>query len=278
MPLSNITAIARPIDPNYPTNRAIALITLAVIVGGAIFQLIVGGQLVQSISLGIAAGLAVFFAWVLARELAPDHDLSAFVAVGLAFLGLFFFDSPGLTALFWIVVLLRIVNRTVGLPATILDSLLILGLGSWLTWQGNWIYGLITAVAFLLDSELSPHHRRQLLFAAIALIITVGLLVLDGSMGRVGESYTAIVLAALVMAALFVPVIIASRELTTVCDQTNDPLDPRRIQAAQGIALLSAILMAWWNGYTGFASLMPLWAAMVGISLYRPFVLISKRT
>jgi MFS family permease len=277
MPLSNITAIARPIDPNYPTNRAIALITLAVIVGGAIFQLIVGGQLVQSISWGIAAGLAVFLAWALARELDPDHDLSAFVAAGLALMGLLFLDWPGLTALFWMIVLLRIVNRTAGLPARILDSLLVLGLGSWLTWQGEWIYGLMTALAFFLDSQLSPSHRRHLLFAAIALIVTVALFFFSGNMSQAGQLSSSVVLAALVMAALFVPVIIASRELTTVSDQTNEPLNPRRVQAAQGIALLSAILMAWWNGYTGFASLMPLWAAMVGISLYRLFVLISGR-
>ena len=245
--------------------------------GGSILRLIAGVQLVQSISWGIAAGLAVFLAWALARELDPDHDLSAFVAAGLALIGLLFLDLPGLTVLFWMIILLRLVNRTVGLPATILDSLLILGLGSWLTLQGEWVYGLMTALAFLLDSQLSPPHRRHLFFAAIALIITVILLLFDGSMPRVGESSPAIVLAVLVMCALFVPVIIASRELTTVSDETSEPLNPRRVQAAQGIALLTGILMAWWNGYPGLASFMPLWAAMVGISLYRLFVLISGR-
>ena len=175
------------------------------------------------------------------------------------------------------IVMLRIVNRTVGLPARILDSLLILGLGSWLTLQGEWIYGLMTALAFSLDSQLSPPHRRQLPFAAIALIITVMPFFLDGNMPRVGESSPAIVLAVLVMSALFVPVIFASRELTTVSDETNEPLNPRRVQAAQVIALLTGMLMAWWNGYSGVASFMPLWAAMVGVSLYRPFVLISER-
>ena len=267
MSISRITAIGRPIDPNYPTNRAIALLALAVIVGGSVLQLIAGVQLVQSISWGIEAGLAVFLAWALARELDPDHDLSAFVAAGLALIGLLFLDLPGLTALFWMIVLLRIVNRTAGLPATILDSLLILGLSSWLTWQGEWIYGLITALAFLLDSRLSPPHVRHLLFAAIALVITV--ILFGGRLPRVDELSPAIALTVLVMSALFLPVIIASRELTTVSDQTNEPLNPRRVQAAQGIALLTGILIAWWNGYSGFVSFMPLWAAMAGASLYR---------
>ncbi len=257
MPLSRITAIGRSIDLNYPTNRAIALLALAVIVGGSILRLIAGVQLVQSISWGIAAGLAVFLAWALARELDPDYDLSAFVAAGLTLMALFFFDLPGLTALLWMIVLLRIVNRTVGLPATILDSLLILGLGSWLTWQGEWIYGLMTALAFLLDGQLSPHHRRQLLFAAVALVITVILFVFDGRLPKVGESSPEFVLAVLVMSALFVPVMFASREVATVSDQTSEPLNPRRVQAAQGIALLTGILMAWWNGYLGLVSFFP---------------------
>ena len=84
-----------------------------------------------------------------------------------------------------------------------------------------------------------------------------------------GESSPAVVLAVLGMSALFVPVIIASRELTTVSDETSEPLNPRRVQAAQGIALLTGMLMAWWNGYPASVSLMPLWAAMVGASLYR---------
>ena len=268
MSISKITAIARPIDSNYPTNRAIALLALAVIVGGTVLRLIAGANFMQSISWGVAAGLAVFLAWALARELDPDHALSAFVAAGLALIGLFFFDLPGLTVLFWMIILLRIVNRTAGLPATILDSLLVLGIGSWLTLQGNWVYGLMTALAFLLDSQLSPPHRRHLLFAAIALLVTVMLFFFDGSMPRVGESSPAIVLAVLVMSALFVPVIIVSRKLKTVGDQTNEPLDPRRVQAAQGIALLTGILRAWWNGYPGLVSFMPLWAAMVGTSLY----------
>jgi len=277
MSISRITATGRSIDPNYPTNRAIALLALAVIVGGSVLQLIAGVQLVPSISWGIAAGLAVFLAWALARELDPDHDLSAFVAAGLTLIALFFFDLPGLTVLLWMIILLRIVNRTVGLPATILDSLLILGLGSWLTLQGNWVYGLMTALALLMDSQLSPPHRRHLPFADIALLVTV-MLFFFGSMSRESELSIPVVVTALVMAALFVPVIFASRELTTVSDQTSELLNPRRVQAAQGIALLTGILMAWWNGYPGLASFMPVWAAMVGISLCRLFVLFSKRT
>lgn len=137
MRIGDVIATIRPIDPSYPTNRAIAALTMAVIVGGIVLQLIVGEGLTQGVSWGISAGLTVFLAWALGRELDPDHDLSAFVAAGLALIGLLLFDLPSLMALLWMLFFLRMVNRTTGLPARILDSLLILGLGSWLTWQGS---------------------------------------------------------------------------------------------------------------------------------------------
>jgi len=274
MRINDVTAIGRPIDLNYPTNRAIAALTIVVIVGGAIFRLLAGVEWIQSALWGIAAGLAVFLAWALGRELDPDHDLSAFVAAGLALIGLLAFNLPNLSLLFWMLVLVRIVNHTVGLPARILDSLLMLGLGSWLALQGNWIYGLMTALAFFLDSQLSPPHRRHLLFAGIALVATVILFSFNGSVLGEGKLSLPVLLAVLAMSVLFVPVMMASRQSRTVSDQTNEPLNPRRVQAAQVIALLTGIQIALLDGDPGVVSLMPLWAAMLGVSLYRLFVVI----
>jgi len=52
MSLRKITAIARTIDPNYPTNRAVALLTLSIIAGGGILRLMAGAHFMQSISWG----------------------------------------------------------------------------------------------------------------------------------------------------------------------------------------------------------------------------------
>jgi hypothetical protein len=250
---------------------------MVVTVGDAIFQLLTGGELIQSALWGIAAGFAVFLAWALGRELDPDHDLSAFVAAGWALIGVLFLDLPSIIVLLWILLLVRIVNRTVGLPARIFDSLLMLGLAGWFTLQGSWIVGLMTALAFFLDGQLSPPHRRQLLFAGIAFLVTVISFVLTGGIqGEAKLSFPGL-LALLVMSALFVLVIIDSRELRTLSDQTSEPLNPRRAQAAQIIALLTGIQFALWRGDPGLVSLMPLWAAMLGVALYRLFVIIYRR-
>jgi len=59
------------------------------------------------------------------------------------------------------------------LPAKVPDSLLILGLAGWITVQESWIYGIITAPAFFLNSQSSPPHKRHLGFAPVAPPVTL---------------------------------------------------------------------------------------------------------
>jgi hypothetical protein len=268
---TGITAIGRPIDLNYPTNRAIALLAMAVSIVGTLARLLVGMPWLVSMAWGIGAGFSVFFAWALSRELDPDHDLSAFVAAGLMLIGLFLFELPVLLALLWMLVVLRIINRTTGLAAKPLDSLAMLGLGLWLTWQGDWVYGLVTAGAFLLDGWLPARLRRHLpLAGATALTLAVLTLFKGLSPGKV-ELPAMAWLVILVVSALFAPVIVASRTLQTVGDETGEALIPRRVQAAQALGLLTGILFAWWDGPDGISVLVPLWAAILGTGLYKIF-------
>jgi len=276
MRITDITAIARPIDPAYPTNRAIAAFALAAVLGGTVFQLLAGSGWSQSALWGIGVGFAVFLAWALSREIDPDHDLSAFVGAGLAVVGTLFFDLPDMAVLFWMLVLLRVVNRTVGLPPRILDSLLLLGLGGWLTLQGNWVYGLMTALGFLLDGCLSPSHRRHLFFAALAFIITAILFIPGGRMAWEGMSFLPVVLAILGVSALFLPVVVVSRESRSVGDHSGELLNPRRIQAAQVLAVLTGLQVVLWNGSDGMVTVLSLWAALLGVSLYYLFGLARR--
>jgi hypothetical protein len=277
MQITRLTAIARPIDPNYPTNLAIAVLAMIVAAAGTIFQLLTGMELIPSAGWGISAGFAAFLAWALSREFDPDHGLSAFVGTGLALLGLWFLDLPNLMTLFWMLVLVRIVNRTSGLPARILDSLLLLGLGSWLTWQGNWGFGLVTALAFFLDSRLPPPHRHHLPFAGLALLVTALLFAVKGSLLGEGKLSVPVLLAVLIASALFVVVILTSRRVRSVGDETGEPLSPKRVQAAQALALATGIQIALWDSTLGMASIMPLWAAILGVSLYRLFAILSRK-
>ena len=219
----------------------------------------------------------MFLTWALGRELDPNHDLSAFVGAGLVPIALLLVDTPSLLTMLWLLLVLRIVNRTVGLPAKPLDSLAVLGLGAWLTWQGIWIAGLITAVAFLLDGLLSPPLRIHLLASGLALASTVILSIFQGDIAQENGPTLVVVIASAVMAGLFLIVIATTRELKAVGDATGQMLNPRRVQAAQVLALLTALLLAWWAGASGLITLLPLWAAMIGVGLYRLAILFLQR-
>jgi hypothetical protein len=275
MKLADFTALGRnPLDPGYPTNLAIAALTVVVAIAGAVWRLISGVALLESALWGIGAGLVMFLTWALGRELDPDHDLSAFVGAGLVLIALLLAGAPSLLLILWVLLVLRIVNRTVGLPAKPLDSVGFLGLSAWLTWQGYWMTGLVTAVAFLLDGLLSPPLRRSLFLSGLVSVITVVLSIFHGGMAMESGSTMFVVVFSIVVAGLFLPVIATTRKVEAVGDATGEVLNPRRVQAAQALALLIALLFAWWAGVSGLITLLPLWAAMIGVGLYRLAILI----
>jgi hypothetical protein len=273
--------MGRAIDPRYPTNLAIGLLCATVFLAGVAVQVLTGFDWVPAIQWAIGASFAVFFAWALSRELDPDHDLSAFVGAGLIFVAVWLIELPTLLALLWIILVLRTVNRTTGLAAKVMDSLGLLALGGWLAWQGNWGYGLVTALALGLDGRLSLPLKRHLAFAVLALAITgISLLPFGlfseskagvGAAVGVGLSWP-VLLALFATSCLFLLVIYGSRVIQSVGDVGGEPLDPRRVQAAQGLALLTALQVAWWQGTPGVTSLLPLWAAMLGTGSYQLFV------
>jgi hypothetical protein len=279
MKLTDFTALGRnPIDPSYPTNLAIAALALIVTIARTIVRLLSGAALLESVLWGIGAGLVLFLTWALGRELDPDHDLSAFVGAGLVLLGFLLPDKPSLLVILWLLSVLRIVNRTVGLPAKPLDSLGVLGLGAWLTWQGYWMVGLMTAAAFLLDGLLSLPLRYHLFAAGLAFVVTVILSIFHGDMAMETGPTMLVVISTVVMAGLFLVVIITTRQVKAVGDATGQLLNPKRVQAAQVLALLIALLFAWWAGASGVVIVLPLWAAIVGVGLYRLALLVLSRS
>jgi len=267
MKLKDVSAILRVLDPRYPTN--LAIIVLSTVVGAAalLYQLVAGMSFFDSLVWSVGASFTVGLAWAISRELDPDHDLSAFVAAALAIAGLAIFGLPSLIFHFWLLVLARVVIRPVGFSARLGDSLVLLALGGWLAWDGNWIVGLMTAVAFLLDARLSEPLRRQLYFAGVVLLMTVVFVALNGWSRPDDE--TSLLAAVLLISVLLVWVIIGSGEVESGTDATREPMDGRRVRAAQLVSLLTALLMAWWYGNDGVVQLVPLWAAFLGIALFR---------
>lgn len=121
MKLSNYSHLSRTLDLKYPHHKAIIGLTLGVFCLGTIAQLVISYQVVESLIWGITAALGVFFAWALSREIDPDRPGSALLSAGLFIVSLYFIGLPNLAWVLWLLLLLRLVNRTTGLPPTKFD-------------------------------------------------------------------------------------------------------------------------------------------------------------
>lgn len=276
MMVERLSSLTRSIDLNYPTNRAIVIISLLFLSGVSVYQFFLGRELSAAFYSGLRAGISVFLAWAFARELDPDNELSAFFAAFLGCMGFLLFPSPLLFALLLEILLLRIVNRSPGVPSKTFDSFAVLLLSSWLSLEENWIFGLLTALAFFLDAFLSAPRRQNRIFGIAALIVSIfAFLQAEGQENTFSGIQSG--LFALLATLIFIPTVSGSRKIKSTGDMTGFPLDPSRVQAAQLTALLSAGLLTALEGWAGVESLMPLWGAILGVSIYGYSKMVFKR-
>ncbi len=274
--LGNYTGIGRGFDPHNPTN--LAILGISVLVGGVstIVQFISGAGLIESIGWSFVTGFAVFMGWALSREVDPDYPWSAFVAPFLALAGVLFYGQPGLLLSVWLIITLRVLNRTTGVPAKNIDQLSVLVFSLWLAYQGIWLAGLAAALVFVLDAVLAWPNRQQLVYAALAALGTLGLLPFRPGLASPLPGLGTLALGG-ISGLLFLLVIVNSREIRSTCDNAGNPLSPRRVQWAQGVALAVAMLAVALYGSAGLLATLPLWAALLGTGLFRLGLLAFRR-
>lgn len=267
------TALARPLDRTYPTNLAVMILApaAALALGGVTF-----GQthsLSAALEAAMRGALTTFGGWALAREIAPDDNPGAFVSMALAFVAVILVPSSSVLPLFTAIMLARILNRSVGIPATLVDSIAVVLLVAWtVAGSGNPWPALVGAAGFALDAVLPVPLRRQLAFAAICLTGGVGYLILRGSRPAGDGNVTPwfpIVTIALLYAVLF----LRTRRIHSVADLTGEPLNLHRVRAAMAIGWLMAAQGAILGG-AALAQSAIIWAVLAGLvlsAIYRPF-------
>ncbi len=274
--LYKVTHIGRILDPRYPTNLAI-MIWMGV-VGAAIFgiQLINGTEVIQAGISGVIALFSVFFAWAMSRELDPQHQLSAFVSALLMTIAVFLVDVRfNLIILFYMMSMLRIVNRSTGLPALLTDSLVMVVLTALVAFFGSWIYAMIGATAFLLDAVLAKPHRQHVIFAGLSIVIMIVTFILQNAQLVPIPPTTDYMIGILFATFIVVPLILKSKDVNVDCDITGEPMIPIRLQAGQVLMLLLGYHVAIWQGNAGILDLLPMWVSILGISLFpliKPFL------
>lgn len=178
------TSVARPLDPAWPTNRAVIWLLPVALAVGVAWTLLTrqdAGLVVMAAS-GLRFGAAAFVAWALGRELLPDDQAAAFVAMALGLVACLFVAQPGLAVVFATMALARIVNRSTGLAARVADSVLVAGLTVWALYatKSPWL-GTVGALAFLLDATLRRPLRRQWLFALLCMAALIAYVASHGA-------------------------------------------------------------------------------------------------
>lgn len=284
-------ALGRPIDFNYSTNKIITILTGVVFLAGTGYRLITTGEIPESLLWGASAGIAVFLAWAVGRELDPDYDATAFIAAGLTVVAVVLWDLPCFLILFWFLLAGRVVNRTTGLEPGMFDVMLLTGLGAWLVFRGNWGLGLITIAALVLNSIL-PGERQRSRLGPVFGVLETGIIIVaiatkhaplipkPLSVGIAAEETafsSIIIVVACLLCLSFIPLIIGSRRLSSKSDATEEPLIPIRVQTAQILAIVTGVAVFFRNGPQGLYMVAPLWACALGAVFLRTVKRIIKR-
>ncbi len=268
-----VTSLGRPVEPKYPTNKAILLLMpVAAVIAGVVTS-VRGGGMGESTAGALQAFLIVFACWALGRELAPDDNPAAFVGTALAFVSLWWWPSPSLLLLFTALALSRIVNRSTGLTARLSDSLIVTALVIWTMVNLRApLAGMVAALAFLLDARLADPNRRQWPFAAICLAAAVTQVWLTGSTSLAVTSLSVTtlagppyVIAAVTLFAFFV-FGASLRNVSSLGDVGGLALNPSRVRGGMLVVWLLA-LQAGLQGPSVLETTIPLVAVMAGVVL-----------
>jgi hypothetical protein len=267
--LTSITALARTIDPRLRTHQ----FHLAVAVLGGLMVLAVEverlGSLARAINPAANAGVTIFLAWAIAREIDPDDAHTANLAAVLAVAGRLVTGPGALPALIMVLLAARIAGRSTGLPPTLLDGFVFLPAASFYAGRTitGWVTALVLAFALARDRRLpDPAGARTLVAAFLVSAAASGSVILSGSFAsgwQVPEPFSLALMAAGALAGLTLPGYLP----TSRTDYTGGILDYFRLRSARRIILGGALLTAVLAGAPGVAGLSAVWVVLVAATL-----------
>lgn len=265
--VSRFSGIGRTLDFKYVSNRLVVYLSLGGLIIGSGIQWLQGRGAAAALFWGFRAAAAVFLAWALARELYPARHPPAASAAGLSLTIICLLGLPDLGLLFWLLIGIRILNRTTGLKPKLFDLMFYALLGLCLVFKGHWTAGLMTVIILLIIGYWDRDKKNYILAAAAAAGIPV-LLLFGGKSWIISTFNEAAFGAALIGAALFAPVVIQTNKIQSTGDYNRYHLKPIRVQSAQILAAAYWLQHTALVGSSGLTALFPLYAAGVCSGLY----------
>lgn len=237
------TSIGRPLDPAWPSNKAVLILLPLAAIMGLAWSVRAGAELVPALQSAGVFALVVFGTWALARELLPDDHVAAFISMALGFLAALAFQHPGLLVLFTTLGLVRVVNRSTGLRARPSDSMVVTGMVIWTVYSSAspW-FGAVAALAFFLDGVLSKPAKKQWLYSVVCFgSMVVYIVDYDVVWWRVLVLDSLLEWLAVLTLLLFSLNLVLMKKIHTKGDTDNVRLNIQRLKAGMAIAMLATL-------------------------------------
>jgi hypothetical protein len=277
-PIHKFSALARPVEPKYPTNLAVIILLPVIAIGLFAWLAFHGTPMAAAGQTALLGMFAAFLTWALGREMDPDHNATAFIAMGLAAIltGLGYgFDLLTLGALLFAV---RLVNRTVGPQAKIGDiiTLVLLNLGAVLI-DGAWWMPFLSVFALIFD-ELQERSNlpQRLAIPALIIIGAQAFLVGDGvALSAMDSLVRGWIVTVVVISFMVTGTIWKLPELRSVKDVSLTPCERRRIQAGMVLILLGG-LASLLGGQDSLAGNLAIWSVLAASIAGRNVILADE--
>lgn len=265
-PITNFSGLPRVVDPSLRNHQWILGLSLAAGAVGFLSSLLVLGEgIVNALLLAVAFGISTFLVWVQSRELDPDFPISGLVGPVLVVPAMLSLGRPDLLAGFWVVLLLRILKRSTGLPAKPIDSLALLGLTGWLAYSSHPAFAVLAGLVLLADSWLVEGHPYHRWLGAV--VVGAGAIYWYLTAAGLGLPIQASWLIGAGVGGAFYLLAVAFMEpVEASCDFVEKPISNQRERAAQLSALLFGLALLAFQGEAGLIGQLPLWSAMVGVA------------
>jgi hypothetical protein len=263
------SGLSRPLSYKWFTHRLLFIcLAAAFLIAAASHLADVQEGLGSAAAFGLRISLGVFFSWAITRELDPDAPWAAMLAIALASAALWFWPFPHLKLFFLVLLLLRLVNRSTGVEAKILDVLLILALTGWLLYEEQLIAGVFAALALWSNGRL-PNPQPSHKYIALGVVMLTSLAIMYYPAQRMPNELSMwINISIITIATGFALYSRQLKKVKSTAEATAQPLYLVRVRAAQLISLLVFTVFSLWYGDWLFVQIIIIWATFGAIFLY----------
>lgn len=269
--ISSFIALGRPIDLSYLTNRLIVFISLTIFALYFAYLLLVGVAAAEALSTAFGAGIALFLCWAIGREVDPAHEWSAFFALPPVLAAVFYYGSPGILGMFFVLLVMRFLNRTPGLRATIIDAVMLVLLGIALYNTGVYTALPLLLIVFIADYIMEPVARKLLIFILPAFTtLAFSFYFFDYPSFRISISIFPVLLIFLLVIFLIYVIIATGKDIVPGDNRELQP-DTRWINLARFSLALFIIIEVLQKGENAFMMFYPAALAIAGAGLYHIF-------